>query len=81
MSAHLRNSEFNHFGLSKDKKAQGVTAKKNREIIKQSNDPFWALASHNNETVKAKSSKAIGDIKMKFQSDINRITDDLIESA
>ena len=81
MSPHLQNSEFNHFGLSKDKKANGVTARKNREIIKESNDPFWALTNHNNETVKVKSSKAIGHIKMKFQSDINRITDDLIESA
>ena len=81
MSPHIHNSQLSQFGMSKEKRAKGVTAKRNIDIIKQQNDPFWALTNPNNDTVKANSSKAIEHIKMKFQSDIDRITDDLIESA
>ena len=79
MSPHLQNSELSQFHMSEDQKQKGVTARRNKEIFKQQNDPFWDMAGR--EGVKSNTSKAIEHIKTKFQSDINRITDDLVESA
>ena len=79
MSPHLEKSDLNTFNMNIAKRTKGITAQRNNEAYNRQKDPFWELTQPNYNTQKA--SRKLESIKVKFKSSINRITDELVESA
>ena len=79
MSPHLEKSAVDAFGMSIQKRTKGITAQRNNEAYNRQKDPFWELAQPGYNTQAA--SRKLESIKVKFKSSINRITDQLVESA
>ena len=79
MSPHMEKSDYNSFGMSINKRTKGITAQRNNEAYNRQKDPFWELAQPGYHTQAA--NRKLESIKVKFKSSINRITDELVESA